>query len=964
MGSRLLSSNGGQACLSGFAGLCLWLAAAGWAYGQPVEEAPVSDQLPTSRHLAAALSEEASRRDTLLTITAVAQLLNYGRQASAEQAAELEARFRDDRAWLDRLASRFADLSPRPSLLDPSAWFVTRELEQHGLLPDPLVSPLGPDGGRLLRQLFDRDDELLAAALLPEILPRSERDALIVWRQVLERLPFDPTLASLLMALQADWFDPWMAAEPPAPARRGEVEDVVGAAIANLRALASASVHAGPPDALRLKRLRFGLLNALPDLTGPPARDAAYTLALATAVDGLHRGESLAFAESLLWVVSDLLFAPPLPEHEPSRLPRVLVEMLPILSNAFAADFAAVDPRLNGSLASVFDAAQYLQTATPEPSRLASLRGRIANEVAQLVLLIPDIGYYFDQPVRRAIAEEVNICISIAADRDEQGRTTMGREQFDACLESLSNILSQQLSRAELAGDPDGPFGTEHLRRELLLTPWQRINYVLGYLHSDGVAGCEMPPQPLPNPLEWASIANLVVWFAQQSPVYFQTPQNEALLIDLRQQGQVLMQSWTQQVDCLSGAGTGLNDPVSRGMAGYRSALEALVAGLREADLDFRAARLKAGSDVMVSEDATQRTAFRNEGLMIGPCDPSRICEMGGALEATRALVGLFPDAYLIADQTGLGELEICYDNVRWVNRRSEPVRADDPHVANYFGRLSFDLVGRYREGEETSDVFGFNFLSPAEYHYLFAAASDEVLEDDCPTEWIGTRIVTRRGGPDRFHVVPDRLTYLASARRLPSQVIGANWNRNEEWRDRFVTGLDVTAHEHDADTSITDRVNQHLRSLYQAEQALLYSSLLRPDSPVTAAGTGSLHESLQRLTASKSLLRSYMNLFYPQYMVDSDEIRAALEGQNALLDRAVLRRFREANVAIASVHRTGLARLEQFQALWNRQPEAVRRSGTAAIGMAHALTRLNSLYFDFFDRALTQRQPADAVTY
>ena len=98
--------------------------------------------------------------------------------------------------------------------------------------------------------------------------------------------------------------------------------------------------------------------------------------------------------------------------------------------------------------------------------------------------------------------------------------------------------------------------------------------------------------------------------------------------------------------------------------------------------------------------------------------------------------------------------------------------------------------------------------------------------------------------------------------------------------------------------------------------------------------------------------------------MVDSDEIRAALEGQNALLDRAVLRRFREANVPIASVHQTGLARLERFQAQWNRQPEAVRRSGTAAIGMAHALTRLNSLYFEFFDRALTQRQPADAVTY
>ena len=102
------------------------------------------------------------------------------------------------------------------------------------------------------------------------------------------------------------------------------------------------------------------------------------------------------------------------------------------------------------------------------------------------------------------------------------------------------------------------------------------------------------------------------------------------------------------------------------------------------------------------------------------------------------------------------------------------------------------------------------------------------------------------------------------SARRLPSQVIGANWSRNEEWRDRFVTGLDVTAYDYDEDTSITGRVDLHLRSLYQAEQTLIYNSLLRPGSPGAAAGSDSLHELLQRLTASKSLLRSSMNLFYP----------------------------------------------------------------------------------------------------
>ena len=83
MGSRVLSSNGGQAGLRGFAGLLFWLVAVGLAYGQSVEETEVSEHIPTPRHLAAALSEEASRSDTMLTITAVAQLLSYGSQTSA-----------------------------------------------------------------------------------------------------------------------------------------------------------------------------------------------------------------------------------------------------------------------------------------------------------------------------------------------------------------------------------------------------------------------------------------------------------------------------------------------------------------------------------------------------------------------------------------------------------------------------------------------------------------------------------------------------------------------------------------------------------------------------------------------------------------------------------------------------------------------------------------------------------------
>jgi hypothetical protein len=584
--------------------------------------------------------------------------------------------------------------------------------------------------------------------------------------------------------------------------------------------------------------------------------------------------------------------------------------------------------------------------------------------IAELVLLIPDMNYYFEQPVRERISEEIDVCISIVADRDEDGRSTLSREQFEGCLESLVGMARDQVSRAELAGDPDGPFGREQLRRELMLTPWQRINYVLGYLNDQHPTGCQMPAQPLPNPLEWSSLATLVVWFARQSPIYFQTPQNEDRIVGMRRQGMELLEAWAQQVDCISAAGSGLNDPISRGLADYRRQLDQLVGSLREAELAFRTERLKPGADVVLHGDANQRTAFRSEDLLIGPCDGTRICEMAGNLETTRALIGLFPDPYLIADQTGLGAVEICYDNVQWVERRSAPVRADDPHVANYYGRLSFELLGRYRESGETRDVFGFNFVSSTEHHYLFAAANEEVLGDSCPMEWVGSRIVTPLGSQQRFRVVPDRLTYLAAARTLPSRLISTNWSRNEEWRDSFVTGLGVTAYEYPPDLSINDRVNQHLQAMYKAEQASLYNDLFRAAVRSGVSGEDSLSDRMEDLNAGKTLLRSYMNLFYPQFMVDSSEIRGLLEGQHSLLDRSVLRRFREANVAVSSINETGLLRLERFQALWGRQPEVVRRSGTNAISVAHAITRLNSLYIEFFAAPPRDEGAQSVVTF
>jgi len=86
-----------------------------------------------------------------------------------------------------------------------------------------------------------------------------------------------------------------------------------------------------------------------------------------------------------------------------------------------------------------------------------------------------------------------------------------------------------------------------------------------------------------------------------------------------------------------------------------------------------------------------------------------------------------------------------------------------------------------------------------------------------------------------------------------------------------------------------------------------------------------------------------------------------AMEGQNGMLDEVVLRRFQENNFAIAQIYDAGLSRLGQFQSVWKQQPEAVVRSGSVAVTVAHAISRLNALYREFFAAPPPVSAPPDA---
>jgi hypothetical protein len=1007
---------------------------------EELEEIPVAVTvtLPNGQQMAMAVSTPELRPQALLDLAVAAHVVSRAEEGlvagNAVDHVVMAQMYLDDRAWLQMLTDRHGWVKPHSSVLDAAAWQLIGQLQQHDLENMPLLIPGSMPEQVLIYQVFQRASQPLAISNLPDLLLDVEADAVRLWNTFLQLTEVDGASDAAWKVVETAWFtDRLMPPPPPVeepPADEATQEQSLEEQLAWLEGIlpamseiARSAVEARPPDSKGLIRLRYSILERLPELIGEEnantlinLRDSLYLLSL---IDGLHEGRYFEFVQGLLSITYRLLELPVNDQEAYSLLDWLLTE-LPAISAQYARDFAAVDTHLNTAMTASYSVLVNIAGFEPEatiseesetdlvnteavdagPATLVAAadgtvaqqedkgapgeeapadtdavdetesnalkrrasRLMLANAVAQLALVIPDMAYYFDTPVRAKIARDINTCIGLAAGLDDSGNASMTRRQFDSCLDSMLRLADRETRLAELSGDMNGPFTTDTLRRELSVAPWQRINYAVGYLHERFSTECLPPANVLPNPLEWAVLANIMSWYAEKYPAFFESTENENRIAKMRIIGEEIVLAMVEQSECLAASGSGFNDLISRIMTDYEIVLRDLDSGMSQAETDFRATRLKAGADVVLVEDAAQNTAFRPDDLVITPCDMQKTCEMTGNLSATRALIGLFPDEYLLAEQTGMGRIEICYRNMEWVDRRSELVRADDENVANYFGRLGFDLVGRYVENERISDVFGFRFTGSQEHHYLFAQASEEVLNDSCPVKWVGSRMVTplreNRGG-----IVPNRLTYLAAARKLPSRLLQNNWDKGEEWRDWFVTGIGVEPLELPVALDITASLNQHLQSLYQAQQLDIYQRILLPNARNAQGDDVSLFDEMSEVTTAKNMLRTQMMLFYPESLHNSDSIRKAIIGNAGLLEQRVLRRFREDDIPMTSVNKIARDRLFEFREDWSKQPDGVRNQASLPVSLVHALTRINNLYRQFFITRPEVLQEVEAAT-
>lgn len=596
-----------------------------------------------------------------------------------------------------------------------------------------------------------------------------------------------------------------------------------------------------------------------------------------------------------------------------------------------AESFRLIDIDLPVVLALLGDAAEYLDA----PGRATqSAVAELADTYARLALFAPDLAFYLDQPVREASGQAISNC-----NPDPLLVGPLPRDVFERCARNLESVLAESLDSEEMVGGGQGPFAAEFLRRELGLVSWQRAAYLDGHLNWLLDAQCQAPQWV--NVLEWSLLTDHLVRWVAQRPVFFTGSEWRDALDRLSEQMRSQAAAHVEWIDCLTGRGSERRDPVIRLVDRHREALREVSGLLREVRQAFYEERTRPGADVDLDGAADQVTAYRPQDLSVGPCPEAASCGARVELPVSRALLGLFPNAFLLADQIGSGRLGLCYDQVRWVERSSEPARDGDSRVANYFGRLSFDLVGTFNQGDARQTVFQYRLTDSETRQYLFAADEQSILAQDCPMDQIGRSVGSSlpEGHPG---LVPNRLTYFTSTPTTPEAQLIANWDQGAEWRDWFVTGQRV-AHIETADAAdMETAVQAELAELVAQRERQLVAPLINPprmgdSDPVVMA--------MARAADSAALLRRVLELHYPRIIRQHAPVRALLAGEAGLITRDRVRLLRDSGVSASRMPELGLERVDRFTSAWRALPTSLRELGQRAPEVDYSLERLDDLH-------------------
>ncbi len=663
-------------------------------------------------------------------------------------------------------------------------------------------------------------------------------------------------------------------------------------------------LSSGPPDAaghtVELSMAPYRLF-----LSSPQSEAMDRTLvALARSIEQLPHGRFTQYIEVLTGMAQVAILEPPATTS--ARLALVL-DQLVLLDPVVLPQIEAVDP----GLLTVYQQLRKMlrdQLGEPEQGPAEQLR-YLASLTAAYTLDSRDLEGYLSQPVRDSIEKDLLVCFEISRTGGPLPQAPISAAQFERCLDAVVDWAVEQARQPELAGRAAGPYEAEALNRELGLSPWQRINYWIGFLGSQVSDDCGLEGDSVVNPFEWSVAARAYTWLADRWPAYFASADRSAQVDSMVAAG---VDAATRLVRLESCGGGDSGPPLTYLMQRYLEGLSETAAALASATDAFRKGRLKPGADVDLASDAGQTTNYRPEDLVVRPCGSVASCDMSGPLEASRALVGLFPQPFLIADQIRMGDIRLCYDQVQWTDRRAVLPKVRNQAMANYFGRLGFDLRGYY--GGQAEPVFSMRLTSQDEYEYLFGENSPEVLDNPCPRDLIGTQVFSELPH-GRINLVPRRLTFMTADRMHPARVFETHWSEGNEWRDRFITGEGVEVLASRDGMPLTDAINTRLLDLYRLWNDDIYEQLLDTSSNGAASP---LTQSLQRVNRDKQMVAGFAKLLFPRLLLSDAPIRASVFGRSGLFDRRMALNMQQNSVPVNQITPIAMSHHEDARLLFS----------------------------------------------
>lgn len=758
-------------------------------------------------------------------------------------------------------------------------------------------------------------DEPLATMAYRGGIAWSHQSALTIWKRFLERVHDRPELLPLVAPL----VEPWLALPLASPANEWAALDdesgrEIGILIAGSQSYSAlGALRSGVDRLLDEDLLVSGRLSPL----GEPGRSATYSAflagnvaatdrAIANLVDGVSRldkGDYVGVVGALLEVVLALI-------EEPDSAPQMaaLLSEMDRLDPQFLGTFNRVDPRL----VAIYQQARGLIRGLVQGQTADSgdVFWQVANLASILYMDTQGLESYLGQPARESITSELLVCLGMSRDRTTLPIEPISNEQYRGCLAAFESWAVEQARSPELAGAADGPFGVDQLLRETRLAPWQRINYWVGYLRDLSDGACSVTGLPVANPLEFGIATRALVRFIRYWPQYADR-QTLQTLERIEATGQELITTLSVVQRCASA-----EQPLAGALNAYGNSLAMLGTGLAEERAEFIAANLKPGADVDLTLGASQPTSFRPEDISVGPCDTESVCGVGLQLQGSRGLYSLFPDEYLLAHQTQLGIISLCYSQVEWVERRAELPQGRPKAMADYYGKLAFVLEGRYSGLE--NPVFRRRLVGQNEHQYLFGANNEQVLADPCPRDRLDRQVHAEL--PERrFNLVPRRLTFMTAERTSPAKLFERNWEAEEQWRDAMLTGQAEILIAPPEEPQIADQLTGHLGLLYRRLNEELYQSMLNRNRLAGDNGEVDLAEILGQLDTHKRALIAIATVLAPYRLAHNVELRAAVNGENGLLDRAAVLRLRQEGVPVREIGPVASQRFGLAQQVWTR---------------------------------------------